>query len=78
MDVPETRYAKSGDLRIAYQVVHPVLTHVPPNRARSITATCIPRAAIRRASEGPAWPVPMMIASCQRVRIGDLSRLGRH
>src|ERR1700683_3070304 len=42
---------------------HPVFTHVPPNLWRSIIATVLPAPANRRASDGPAWPVPMMIAS---------------
>src|SRR5215471_2295781 len=43
--------------------VQPVLTQVPPTRWRSITATFIPAPAKRNAKDGPAWPVPMMIAS---------------
>jgi hypothetical protein len=43
--------------------MQPVLTQVPPKAARSITATVMPVAASRRASGGPAWPVPMTIAS---------------
>src|SRR6185369_515826 len=47
--------------------VHPVFTHVPPNLSRSIIATVMPAAANRSARDGPAWPVPMMIASKCRV-----------
>jgi hypothetical protein len=43
--------------------MHPVLTQVPPNAPRSMIATVIPAAASRRASGGPACPVPMTIAS---------------
>src|SRR6516164_5422975 len=43
--------------------VQPVLTQVPPMRWRSTTATFIPAPARRNAKDGPAWPVPMMIAS---------------
>jgi hypothetical protein len=43
--------------------VQPVFTQVPPKCLRSITATLRPAATRRRASEGPAWPVPMTIAS---------------
>ena len=43
--------------------VQPVLTQVPPKRWRSMIATRCPAAARRCASDGPAWPVPMMIAS---------------
>src|SRR6516165_6815075 len=43
--------------------MHPVLTQVPPNSLRSMTATFFPTAARRRAKEGPAWPVPMTMAS---------------
>src|SRR5215472_7302080 len=43
--------------------VQPVLTQVPPTRWRSTTATVIPAPARRNAKDGPAWPVPMMIAS---------------
>src|SRR5215472_4158920 len=43
--------------------VQPVLTQVPPTRWRSTTATVIPAPAKRNAKDGPAWPVPMMIAS---------------
>src|SRR5437868_6775818 len=43
--------------------IHPVLTHVPPNLWRSIMATVIPAAENRAAKDGPAWPVPMIMAS---------------
>jgi hypothetical protein len=43
--------------------MQPVFTQVPPKRPRSITATFMPAAVKRPASEGPACPVPMMIAS---------------
>ena len=43
--------------------MQPVLTHVPPKDARSTIATFIPAADRRAAREGPAWPVPMTIAS---------------
>ena len=43
--------------------VQPVLTQVPPKSLRSITATFCPACASRLASDGPAWPVPMMMAS---------------
>src|SRR5262249_55353853 len=36
---------------------------MPPTRWRSMTATFIPAPARRNAKDGPAWPVPMMIAS---------------
>src|SRR5215831_13183634 len=43
--------------------MQPVLTQVPPNDLRSMIATLRPAATRRPANEGPAWPVPMMIAS---------------
>jgi hypothetical protein len=43
--------------------MHPVFTQVPPNLWRSIIATVFPAAANRAASDGPAWPVPIMSAS---------------
>src|ERR1700720_3827430 len=43
--------------------VHPVLTHVPPNSLRSTIATFIPASLKRPARDGPACPVPTMIAS---------------
>src|SRR5687767_7792943 len=43
--------------------MHPVLTHVPPNRWRSMTATDMPAVDSLFARVGPACPVPMMIAS---------------
>src|SRR5271169_4476400 len=43
--------------------VHPVFTHVPPNSLRSTIATFIPASLKRPASDGPACPVPTMIAS---------------
>src|SRR6185436_18872840 len=46
--------------------IHPVFTQVPPNLWRSIMATVMPAAANREARDGPAWPVPMMIASKYR------------
>jgi hypothetical protein len=36
---------------------------VPPTRCRSTTATFIPAPVRRNAKDGPACPVPMMIAS---------------
>src|SRR5262245_42786753 len=47
--------------------MQPVFTHVPPNRWRSMMATFMPAAARPRARLGPAWPVPMMMASKCRV-----------
>src|SRR5579872_5692601 len=43
--------------------MHPVFTHVPPNLWRSIIATLLPALPKRPARDGPACPVPMMIAS---------------
>ena len=43
--------------------VQPVLTQVPPKRLRSMIATFIRAPARQTASDGPACPVPMMIAS---------------
>ena len=43
--------------------MQPVLTQVPPNSLRSTMATFMPAAVRRPAREGPAWPVPMMMAS---------------
>src|SRR5450631_52790 len=43
--------------------VHPVLTHVPPNKLRSTIATFIPASLKRPARGTPACPVPTMIAS---------------
>jgi hypothetical protein len=43
--------------------MQPVLTQVLPNRWRSMIATDMPAADSRLASPGPAWPVPMMMAS---------------
>jgi hypothetical protein len=48
---------------IALVGMQPVFTHVPPKSLRSTIATFCPAPANRLASEGPAWPVPMMIAS---------------
>jgi hypothetical protein len=43
--------------------MQPVLTQVPPNRLRSTIAVFIPAPVSRPASDGPACPVPMIIAS---------------
>src|SRR5580692_3852750 len=43
--------------------MHPVFTQVPPNLSRSIIATVLPAPANRAAMGGPAWPVPIIIAS---------------
>src|SRR2546430_1653731 len=43
--------------------MQPVLTHVPPKRLRSTIAVLRPACARRTASGGPAWPVPITIAS---------------
>src|SRR5512132_2963351 len=52
--------------------MQPLLTQVPPNRLRSIIATFIPVPASRTARDGPAWPVPITIAS-YLVAIGHAS-----
>src|SRR5579859_6127187 len=54
---------------MAFVGMHPVLTQVPPNNLRSAIATFMPAAVKRPAREGPACPVPMMMASyfCMRV-----------
>ena len=43
--------------------MQPVLTQVPPTFPRSMMATFMPAPASRAARDGPAWPVPMTIAS---------------
>src|SRR5262245_42247712 len=43
--------------------MHPVLTHVPPTRCRSTSATVWPAPVRRPASDGPAWPAPTTMAS---------------
>src|SRR5688572_20400573 len=43
--------------------MQPLLTQVPPKRLRSTIATFRPDAARRVARDGPAWPVPMTMAS---------------
>src|SRR6266478_3733599 len=43
--------------------MQPVFTQVPPNNFRSITAIFMPTSTKRAASDGPACPVPMMMAS---------------
>ena len=43
--------------------IQPTFTHVPPKRRRSRTAVLRPAFASRAASEGPAWPVPITMAS---------------
>ena len=43
--------------------MQPLLTQVPPKRLRSTIATLRPSRVSRPASEGPDWPVPMMMAS---------------
>lgn len=59
--------ASACDQRFGRDAAHigmqPVLTQVPPNRLRSMIATFIPVPASRTASDGPACPVPIMIAS---------------
>jgi hypothetical protein len=56
--------------------VQPVLTQVPPKRWRSMIATRWPAAAMRCASDGPAWPVPMMMASNWGMRISSARTAG--
>src|SRR5262245_38378098 len=43
--------------------MQPLLTQVPSNRLRSTIAAFIPAPASRTARDGPACPVPIMIAS---------------
>jgi hypothetical protein len=43
--------------------MQPVLTQVPPSSLRSTSATFMPAPVSRPASDGPAWPAPMMMAS---------------
>src|SRR5262249_39508808 len=47
--------------------VQPLLTQVPPTSLRSMIAVLRPALPSRTASAGPAWPVPMTIASNARV-----------
>src|SRR5262249_55609930 len=47
----------------AFVGVQPKLTHEPPSRARSASATLWPRAASACASGLPAWPPPMINTS---------------
>jgi hypothetical protein len=54
--------------------MQPVLTQVPPKLLRSVIATFIRAPASRTASDGPACPVPMMIAS-YRVVMGEPSQI---
>src|SRR6185369_2479697 len=59
--------------------MQPVFTHVPPNLLRSMTATDLPAAENRAARDGPAWPVPMMIASKRFIAVtGNLRSLSRN
>ena len=60
------RLAAKADFALATRAfvgVQPLFTQVPPNSLRSITAVLSPWAAQRAAIEGPAWPVPIIIAS---------------
>src|SRR5688572_20402748 len=43
--------------------MHPTLTHVPPRSLRSTIAVLRPDCASRTASDGPACPAPITIAS---------------
>src|SRR4051795_4230309 len=43
--------------------MQPVLTQVPPNSLRSTSATFIPADVSRPASDGPACPAPITMAS---------------
>ena len=52
--------------------MHPVLTHVPPKCFRSTTATFMPAVDKRAASAGPAWPVPITIASNRTVIVSPM------
>src|SRR6266404_2045526 len=47
--------------------MQPVFTQVPPKRLRSMIATFIPASDRRAARAGPAWPVPITIASNRAV-----------
>src|SRR5262249_47307617 len=56
--------------------MQPVLTHVPPKRPRSTTATLCPAADRRAARKGPDCPVPMTIASYRlAIRLGSAVRV---
>src|SRR6516165_265297 len=48
---------------MAFVGIHPVLTQVPPKSFRSMIATLMPTALRRYAKDGPACPVPMIMAS---------------
>src|SRR5215471_16886428 len=58
--------------------MQPVLTQVPPNDLRSMIATLRPAATRRPANEGPAWPVPMMIASYPVIGFPSIAINKRH
>ena len=59
-DVDDATAALATSVFVGMQ---PVLTQVPPTFPRSMMATLMPAPASRAAREGPAWPVPMTIAS---------------
>src|SRR6185295_20203414 len=54
--------------------MQPVFTHVPPMSFRSTIATRIPAATKRRATCGPACPVPITIASKAAMDVSELER----
>ena len=43
--------------------MQPSFTQVPPRCSRSISATVMPAPASLTASDGPAWPAPITMAS---------------
>ncbi len=58
-----TMWAAYALATMAFVGMQPVFTQVPPNAPRSMIATRMPAVVRRCARNGPAWPVPMMIAS---------------
>ena len=54
--------------------MQPSLTQVPPRCSRSISAVFMPALARRTARNGPAWPLPITIASYEVVMVSPLVR----
>ena len=57
--------------------MQPSLTQVPPRCSRSISAVFMPALARRTARNGPAWPVPMTMASNDVVMGSPGATVGR-
>lgn len=59
----KTKAMLNSAIVLYFVICFEILMQVPPESFRSMMATFLPAPARRPARNGPAWPVPIMMAS---------------